>query len=171
MHHQLLHAFEDPAEKSGADNVTHQFQIEDAHQNCQRLYKSRCDKPHGGDNDFGPDKLVTGDGQGKHHITLVAHQICAEALHHQHNGDNHQRRHADAEGEQQQPAHQIGEKALGIQQEVQRQVCRQRQNQNDEKQRSHHPGRGPEFVFDQFSQHLNTSRNSASTLMPFSSRI
>ena len=37
--------------------------------------------------------------------------------------------------------------------------------------RAHDPGRGTEFVLQQFPQHLNTSRNSASTLMPFSSRI
>lgn len=47
----------------------------------------------------------------------------------------------------------------------------QARKQHRQAQQAHHPAAGPPLRFDQFSKHLNTSRNSSSKDLPVSSRV
>lgn len=96
-----------------------------------------------------------------------------EALDHQNGGEDHHaktRQHID-NGEQ--DADNI-EDARGIRHLLQDLICdagKDSQQQERAEQRRHQTACGAELVFDQFSQHLNTSRNRASTDWPRVSRI
>ena len=115
--------------------------------------------------------LVDGDGEGEHQIALVLEKVLVKPLDHQHKG--HQQRAADgnAEGHDNQNAQDIQNVGLPVQHSPARQVGAHGGHQQNQVHGQHNPPRGTKLVLQQFPQHLNTSRNSASTLMPFSSRM
>ena len=118
-----------------------------------------------------------GHRQGEHHVSLVRHQIAPEPEdgqdHRHHKGGNQRQdkpknNDPGQQGQEVAAQHPVKGHHLGPQ-------CggagEHRQQNGNQIQGNHHPGCGPELMFQQFSQHLYTSRNSASTLMPFSSRM
>ena len=100
--------------------------------------------------------------QGQHQIALVPQQVLLET--HNHDGQAQQaagHRRQQAEGLDQFPQ---------IPQTAHHQLAAHGQHQHHQVQDPHGPGCGQEFLFQQLLQHLNTSRNSASTLIPLVSR-
>ena len=134
--------------------------------------KREQEKERGG-NQLRPEQAVDTDGKREHEIALVSEEVLVEALDHQNGGEDHHaktRQHID-NGEQ--DADNI-EDARGIRHLLQDLICdagKDSQQQERAEQRRHQTACGAELVFDQFSQHLNTSRNRASTDWPRVSRI
>ena len=150
--------------------IRQEAHVEGRHKNRQEHHHAGGDEPHGGDDQLAPHMLMDGGGQGEHDVALVPQQILVEPLEHQ---DERHNEHADDGrhiGQDHQSCQDVQNDIAGVHQpggEIEAQGHRQ-QNQV---QRPHDAGRGTEFVLQEFRQHLNTSRNRASTLMPFSSRI
>ena len=104
-------------------------------------------------------------------VALVLEEMVAKT-----HGGEHQRREAqrhdtedEADGDEdrqqvEQPGEIVLQHALGG-------AHGKRQREHPREDGPHDAARGTKFVPDEFGQHLNTSRNSVSTLMPFSSRI
>ena len=115
--------------------------------------------------------LVNRDRQGHHHISLVPQKVFMKAVDHQHKGHNTNARDCQRERDQQQHAQGIQRAVVCLQQAAGGKIGAHGGNQHQQKHGQHHAARGTELMLHQFSQHLNTSRNSASTLIPFSSRI
>ena len=148
-----------------------QFHIKGHDQAGQANHHQGQSEPDGGDDKLAPDVLVDGDGQGHHHIALVLEQVLVEPLDHDHHAHDTYTHDGNDECHDQQGAQDVQEPAARIQHPPDGEVGTHGGHQQDQEQGQHDAARGTELVLHQFSQHLNTSRNSASTLMPFSSRI
>ena len=112
-------------------------------------------------------------GEREHQIALVGEEVLVEALDHQDGGEDHHAEQREHIGDDEQRIEDIQERGIGfdmLEDKVVRADNEREQHQRAE-QRGHQTARGAEFMFDQFSQHLNTSRNSASTDWPRVSRI
>ena len=129
--------------------------------------------PDHGDDQPGEDVGVNRDGQGHVEVALVGQEAAIEAAHRQ---DQHAHRdgdHADREQSDHNGADGLEEpmEIIGAGQQLNGKMGHHGHQQQSREQRQHHPGRGPEFMFHGFAQHLNTSLNSASTDVPFSLRM
>ena len=103
--------------------------------------------------------------QGMHQVTFRAQHGLGKALDNGNAGHDHysdDQRGIDKDGD---PCQRAG-KIVEIKRTQQRGNAQQRDIQGNQ-----FPERRPELVFQQFDQHRNTSRNNASTLLPFSSRM
>ena len=97
--------------------------------------------------------------------TVKIKNSAAEALDHQDGGEDHHAEQREHIGDDEQRIENIQERGIGfdmLEDKVVRADNEREQHQRAE-QRGHQTARGAEFMFDQFSQHLNTSRKSAST--------
>ena len=137
----------------------------------QHHHEKRCGKPHSGHDDLGPNLLVDGYRQRHHHIPLVPQQILVEPLDHHHHAHDTHAHDRNNKGHYQQCSQHIQQLILGAQQSAGSEIGPPRRHQQHQVQRQHDPPGCTKLVLHQLDQHLNTSRNSASTLMPFSSRI
>ena len=137
------------------------------------LGKEREDKEQRGGDEFRPEEAVDARGEREHQIALVGQEILVEALDHQNGGEDRHAEECQHKGDDEQGVQNV-EEERGRLHMTQDQIARgneDRKQQHRAEQRSHQAARGAEFMFDQFSQHLNTSRNSASTDLPRFSRI
>ena len=111
--------------------------------------------------------------QGQGQVALLGQEAAVEP----HDG---QREHAEGHGEdaqEEQDHHAHAQAAedpvdiVGGQEEVVGEIGDGGHRQQGQEHRQHDAGGGPEFVFQRFAQHLNTSLNRASTDVPFSLRM
>ena len=96
---------------------------------------------------------MAGHGQGKHHIPLVRQQVAAEAedgLDHCHHKGGGQGQHEARRNEEGHDAQEIVAQRPLIFHHVEpkiRGACHDGQQHGDQVQGEHHPGRGPELMF------------------------
>ena len=143
-----------------------------SNQQRENAHEERRGVPHGGDDELGGEQLMEAHGQRQREIALVLEHMVAPADGGEHQRRKPQRAKTHHEADDQQHTEQLkkpgGNAAV---QEQLRKTHQRRQCQHSKKDRPHDAARCAEFMFDQFAQHLNTSRKSSSTLLPFSSRM
>ena len=111
-------------------------------------------------------------GEREHQVALIGEEILVEALDHQDGGkDGHAEDGQHIDDEQQRIERFEKDRRVRRAQNQVTHADKDRQQEQRAEQRGHQTARGTEFMFDQFSQHLNTSRKSASTDWPRVSRI
>ena len=144
----------------------------DHNRHSQRIGEKGEDKKERGGDEFRPEEAVDARGEREHQVTLVGEEVLVEALDHQDGGED---RHAEdgqhIYDEQQRIERLEEDRHVRRAQNQVTHADKDRQQQHRAEQRGHQTARGAEFMFDQFSQHLNTSRKSASTDWPRVSRI
>ena len=120
-------------------------------------------------NRLGPEQLPRTYRQGEHQITLVPQKVLIKP-------DNHvcqrQKRNCHNRNDiyhHEQPRRQT--EIIQTRRQRERNRIEYRQRQQCKICREKDPARGAEFISNQFAQHANTSRNSASTDLPCSARI
>lgn len=128
--------------------------------------KVQMAQPHDRDDQLAGDQLPGPDGQGEHEVALVAQEVLVEPLDHDDIDEHEERDDEDDVEHHGQHGREVGDVV-----EVEKDVVEDRKEQDRAEHRQEEPRGGADFVFEQFFQHLNTSRKSASTDMPFSSRI
>ncbi len=148
------------------------------HQDSQNAEgKAGCEDaaqaPHGAGDELRGHKLCFRHRQGVHQIALPAQQVAVEPLHDGHDGDDHGA--DDDAGVDKGFSTGPRRDRIGVT-IVLFHIQREPPKSTDaaSKGQIHSaigPGGGPELIFQQLFQHLNTSRKYASTLMPSVSRI
>ena len=109
--------------------------------------------------------------QGKHHIALVSQKIPVKPLEHQEKAHEANAHHRHDVGDHHQRPQDPQQRKAGDAEHLNGKIGARGSGQQHQEQQPHHAAGSTKFVLYKFHQHLNTSRNSASTLMPFSSRI
>ena len=128
-------------------------------------------EPDGRDDELAPDLLVDAYRKGHHYVALVLQEIFVKPVDHQHKRDDSHGEDPHDEQHDEDGTQRAQEGTVRIQHTPAGEIGTHRHQQQDAEQGQHDPAGGPELMLPQLSQHLNTSRNSVSTLMPFSSRI
>ena len=125
--------------------------------------------PNGRDNRLGPEQLPRTYRQGEHQIALIPQKVLIKP-------DNHvcqrQKRNCHNRNDiyhHEQPRRQT--EIIQTRRQRERNRVEYRKRQQCKICREKDPARGAEFISNQFAQHANTSRNSASTDLPCSARI
>ena len=116
--------------------------------------------------------LIDCRGQGKGHIALITEEVLVKALDHHDNGNDTHRHHAHDERKNDEPVYNVQPTVIDLMFHRRgRDTCQHRQCQHRAEKRQHNAPARAQLMFYKLTQHLNTSLNRASTLLPYCSLI
>jgi len=107
----------------------------------------------------------------EHEVALIGHEVLVEPVDHHDHGKDHTGKQRHDEQKDKQPVDERENTIVVLFKDPVGHARERGQRHDDQIERQHEPCGCTEFVLHQFSQHLNTSRNRASTDFPCFSRI